>query len=130
MSDDWDLDGPGFIDEPEPDSNRGRARRSSPSTRLYNAWKEAMSETMVVAVNAPRPVFNKHIKDLLERADEESIARAFKRFAADVRSKRVLIKNNAWFTFYGRREKYVASQRHSIDAEQDWEGFKLPEVDW
>jgi hypothetical protein len=125
--------------EYEPASPPRRAG-SSVNQRLHNAWRDAMADTDVVQVNAPRAIFNKHVRELLTKVDEEAITEAFGRFAADVRAGRVQVTKTAWFVFYGRREKYLSRRRkrvvegdwdeHTVQEGEGWDSFALPEEGW
>jgi hypothetical protein len=125
MTYDWDLDGPGMEYEP---ASPPRRAGSSVNQRLHNAWRDAMADTGVVQVCAPRAIFNKHAKELLAKVDEEAILEGFKRFAADVRAGRVQVTKTAWFVFYGRREKYLSKRRKRV-VEGDWDAPAVPEGD-
>lgn len=90
--------------------------------RLRTQWQNIMSDDGMpfVQTSAPLKVFEKHIKELADLGiTDDDIVESWRKFAVDAR-RGVLPRNkHPWFSYWGRRSKYLP-QRQVEATEADW----------
>ncbi len=117
----------------DPGSHPAQRPGSSRYQRIYRQWVDIMSawELSLIQVSVPRPVFNKHIKELLTKVTEDDLVASFHRFAGDITSGRVSVRDRpAWFVYYGRRQRYLRATEGVSGPSEDWSTFTIDHGGW